>query len=464
MNKMEILYRSCYALTTLTAGGLALFALYKNPRARLNVTLAAFNFAVAFWSLQGNTYIYERDPTMALFYGRLFGYGAFLIPMLFSHFCLALLNRPLRRDPVVLGGYVITLGVGPFIFTPWFVPSTPPKLFFPHFLNAGPLYVLMTAVFAVLVCYSHWLMFRHLKEQTPVRQNQIKWVMSATIVGYGLGSMAFLLVYNIPVPPHTSLFTQVYTFMIGYAIVKHQLLDIKVAITRTGLALATYLAVLVGPIALSILGQGWLEHLLGRYWWAVPMGLTTVLASTGPLIYARLREQTEEFLRRELAEAMTDALTGVLVRRAFTREADAALADAAKQQHPCGLLMIDLDHFKQTNDTYGHPVGDAVLQEVACRLQQTLRTGDLIGRYGGEEFVLLFPKVAAPQMLSIAQRLKQIVAGTPISAGGARLTQTLSIGIAMCPKDGTDLAGLISAADHALYKAKLGGRDRIEVV
>ena len=165
-------------------------------------------------------------------------------------------------------------------------------------------------------------------------------------------------------------------------------------------------------------------------------------------------------LARTQEAATTDALTGTLMRRAFLERAVASLG-AAAHEPASSLLMIDLDHFKDKNDVHGHLVGDAVLQEVATRLGRALRQTDLLGRFGGEEFVILLPGAGAHEARVIAERVRQQVAATPVSTVAGHLEQTLSIGIATTSGERRRLEELIAVADQALYAAKRAGRNRV---
>ena len=159
--------------------------------------------------------------------------------------------------------------------------------------------------------------------------------------------------------------------------------------------------------------------------------------------------------------AVTDALTGLLVRRYFLELAAEELQRSARHQLPCTVIMADLDFFKAKNDTYGHLVGDVVLREVAQLLHNNLRGIDLIARYGGEEFVLLLVETAPAQAAPIAERLRQLVEAHQIRAYDETLSQTVSLGIAGFPEDGRTLEELIARADEALYAAKHAGRNRV---
>ena len=159
--------------------------------------------------------------------------------------------------------------------------------------------------------------------------------------------------------------------------------------------------------------------------------------------------------------AVTDALTGLFVRRHFMERAREEVTRSARHGLSCTLLMADLDHFKEKNDTHGHLVGDVILRDVAQLLARNLREVDLIARYGGEEFVLMLIETAPAQALPIAQRLAQLVAVHPIRAYDELLTQTVSMGLAAFPDHGDTLETLIERADQALYAAKQAGRNRV---
>ena len=125
------------------------------------------------------------------------------------------------------------------------------------------------------------------------------------------------------------------------------------------------------------------------------------------------------------------------------------------------IAIVDIDHFKSINDTFGHPAGDAVLQETTRRVRAVLREPDLVGRFGGEELICLLPATPKVQAEAIAERIRQMVAATPIQVGRTMLYQTLSLGLATSPEDGADLAQLTAEADRALYAAKRAGRNRV---
>jgi len=169
--------------------------------------------------------------------------------------------------------------------------------------------------------------------------------------------------------------------------------------------------------------------------------------------------------RESLREQAThDALTRLWNRRAVLDILAREVVRAARDDTSVGVIMADLDHFKAVNDTYGHRAGDAVLVELARRLQSAMRPYDMVGRYGGEEFIMVVPRCDATFGGYVAERLRQAVVSEPFSACGQSLSVTLSLGVAAC-RGSTDPEGecLIQAADAALYEAKRAGRNRVMV-
>ncbi len=165
-----------------------------------------------------------------------------------------------------------------------------------------------------------------------------------------------------------------------------------------------------------------------------------------------------------------DPLTGVCNRRSFYDLAVMELERARKDNQPCALIMFDLDHFKRFNDTYGHLDGDAALRQLTATIQAGLRSQDILGRYGGEEFVLLLPGVDKTTGEAVAERLRLSVASSPVdtkTAGPANIT--LSMGLVSVPPTGDRerkvafLEKLLALADAALYEAKGAGRNRVGI-
>lgn len=158
--------------------------------------------------------------------------------------------------------------------------------------------------------------------------------------------------------------------------------------------------------------------------------------------------------------ASTDSLTEALTRRAFKREAEQLIATALRHKHDLACLVLDVDHFKKVNDTHGHAAGDEVLKAVAAACRAKLRTGDLFGRLGGEEFVIVLPHVGAEDAMVAAEKLRAEIAARPISGAFGTLNVTASFGSAALSIVGRDIETLLAQADAAMYQAKGSGRNR----
>ena len=178
------------------------------------------------------------------------------------------------------------------------------------------------------------------------------------------------------------------------------------------------------------------------------------------------RKLMEEELRaaKERAEALarTDELTGLYNRRALLEEGTRLLNHAKRFKHPLSFIMMDVDYFKRINDTYGHAVGDRVLESLAKILRRTVREVDVVGRLGGEEFALILPETGMDKAANFAERLRGLIENAVLSSAKGEISVTCSFGITTYRAGNLSLDNLISKADEALYRAKQNGRNRIE--
>jgi diguanylate cyclase (GGDEF)-like protein len=189
------------------------------------------------------------------------------------------------------------------------------------------------------------------------------------------------------------------------------------------------------------------------------------VAMTQDEMLRRIDEATRELqIQKQNAEreARIDPLTGLNNRRAFLERAALELQRAARYNAPTALIMLDLDHFKVINDTYGHPVGDQVLVALASALFKSMREVDSVGRLGGEEFAILMPDTAAEAAIQAAERIRQAVEAMALDVEGRRITCTASFGISAFQPDDGSIDELFIRADRALYSAKQLGRNRVE--
>ncbi len=202
-------------------------------------------------------------------------------------------------------------------------------------------------------------------------------------------------------------------------------------------------------------------------------GLIACVASEGRFFLARDAEAAGEIariMRMGLSHAVRveslerdatrDGLTGLLNQKTF-RERLGSVVGRLDGRYPCAVVMLDLDHFKRVNDTFGHPAGDEVLRKCASVIRKTIRKVDFAGRYGGEEFVIYLAHTDRDRATQVAERLRRMIRQTKFAFGGKEITVTASLGLACCPAQGRTGDEILSRADEALYRSKEGGRDRV---
>jgi diguanylate cyclase (GGDEF)-like protein len=173
----------------------------------------------------------------------------------------------------------------------------------------------------------------------------------------------------------------------------------------------------------------------------------------------------ENLLRAQASltyEATHDQLTGLWNRGMILEHLKGEVSRARRKTAPVGVLMADVDHFKRINDSHGHRVGDAVLREVGQRMRAVLRDYDAIGRYGGEEFLMVLGGADLAGARDVAERVRLAVRSQPVQHGSIALSVSLSLGVACSATVGFEPDALIQVADQALYRAKECGRNRVE--
>ncbi len=215
-----------------------------------------------------------------------------------------------------------------------------------------------------------------------------------------------------------------------------------------------------GAILVAALVAQQLFDLDGLFWMAVL--ITAVLSAVNEWELRSLRHdleglsQTAIDLEQLQKFASTDGLTGIANRRAFDSILEREVARATRNGSTVSLVMLDIDRFKQLNDTYGHQKGDDVLRAVAARLARACREYDTAARYGGDEFAMILPNCSPEEAVVAAERLRLAVAESH-----SMLPVTVSGGIATFPIDGSDAVSVVTAADEALYTSKRTGRNRV---
>jgi diguanylate cyclase (GGDEF)-like protein len=200
----------------------------------------------------------------------------------------------------------------------------------------------------------------------------------------------------------------------------------------------------------------------GLLYYGLPLSMVAAAVLIALGVADRLRDQRAALTEAQ-RRAQIDSLTGVLNRRSLVERLDAACLRARARGLPIALLFIDLDHFKQINDTYGHAAGDACLKAIIDPIHAELRQSDVIGRYGGEEFVVLLSSADVAAAEPIAERIRKRVADVTVHGFGKPIHLTCSIGVATSDTLGVWGEHLIARADEAVYAAKRSGRNRVQI-
>jgi diguanylate cyclase (GGDEF)-like protein len=200
-------------------------------------------------------------------------------------------------------------------------------------------------------------------------------------------------------------------------------------------------------------------------------GVTAIVIVTQPALVALMLLPVivlhRNVLMRQLEEkAAQDFKTGLLSAQEWQTRLDAELVRNARTREPFGVLMVDLDRFKKVNDTYGHMAGDVVLRRVAETIKAQLRAYDSVGRWGGEEFVVLLPQIADPGACDVAERIRVAVGALTVTATVGDTAHVItdlsaSVGVACFPAEGATAEGLVHNADAAMYRAKAAGRNTV---
>ena len=191
------------------------------------------------------------------------------------------------------------------------------------------------------------------------------------------------------------------------------------------------------------------------------IGAVAILAAVTYLCTWRLGLKLDKVQRHLVRQATTDELTGLMNRRNIMKHLEEDLQRSVRLHEPLSIMIIDLDHFKIINDTYGHLVGDEVLKNVASVIMDSVRSYDIIGRIGGEEFLIISPGIMLKEVLGLAERIRGKVSEADLVHEAARISMTVSIGVTTIEAEDLGMVSLLKRADRALYRAKETGRNRV---
>lgn len=235
---------------------------------------------------------------------------------------------------------------------------------------------------------------------------------------------------------------------IGYTFVK---------VTVPGTSWSLLIAAPTSSVFISVNGSAhWLP-------WLILAGLSLLIGLASWLALRLLagRRRLADLNRELETLAHTDLLTGLSNRLHLTEQLEGLMANAKRHDYNLCVLMIDIDNFKQLNDSYGHQAGDQALRNVAHRLSSSLREGDLLARWGGEEFLAVLPYTSLAEGLAVAERLCHLVAGVPIAIGSASEVVAVQTSVGVAQDGDDDLDSLVNRADLGLYEAKAAGRNTV---
>jgi len=393
--------------------------------------------------------ITEFDPYLhkSLFDGRAlaFYFGAMFIMILYNFFIyLFVRNRNYLYYVLFHLSYMFYLLVFSGIAFAFFWPEHPGINVYSY-----PIALVFSTLFGLLFMSS----FLELGRQTPRLHRGVRWLMR-------LSASALPLVLVWPGGGATQYALAVAMFsifvMIGIAVYVYLRFRSPNALYYLG---SWGFLLVGGTVSYLTVVWGLQENLVTHYASHIGSFMEVFLLSVGLAAYYNRIQREKNLLEaenRELADISSrDALTGIYNRRYFTERAQVVLTNGEHN----ALMMLDLDHFKAINDTYGHDAGDAVLRRFAATIGELIRKTDLFARYGGEEFVLLLPKCPPVQARRIADRINELTREIRID-GQPALRLTVSVGCAVTQD--SVLEELLKKADDALYDAKNGGRNRFE--
>lgn len=310
----------------------------------------------------------------------------------------------------------------------------------------GNVYIIETLLRAPVLLLALFTLFVHYTKKPKVDPGLLLRVIALSVMGLSLS----LFVVHATYSPHT-LYQMSNVLMIGF-------FGVSIIAVR---GLEQWWIFFVIPLALffaalAIMGLE-LKPLIPFLFDPLLMIVVGMVVS-GSL--SQLRRS--EFLTRQQLKSLasTDQLTGLLNRHAVHTSLEQLVARYARHGHPFSLILGDLDKFKRVNDSYGHNVGDDVLIETANRLQDHVRAGDIVCRWGGEELLVVLPDTELDSALAVAEKLRCAVGDAPMAAGGHNIEQTISFGVTSY-HNGEHIDTTIMRADGALYLAKQGGRNRV---
>jgi signal transduction histidine kinase len=296
-----IFYIISQLLNALVSGILGLIVYFSNKNKLANKLFAMHNFAIAVWAFCFFKMVTANNDIDGLIWARSLHYGAILIPVFFLHFTYAFLQNTERKKRVIIAAYLIGLIFLAAVPTDFFVSHTVAVAGFKYFVGpTGWYYYIFPLFFALCIATSFYELLKDYQKCEEHKKNTLRYILGGHIVGYVGGVTAFFPLFNIPIPKWSLFTISIYAMIITYAIIKHQLMDIRIAITRAGIFLFVYSFVLGIPFFIGYKTHNWL----------LSTSLGVMLASFGFLVYTNLRLQLEKmfFHKQKLEMAATEQL------------------------------------------------------------------------------------------------------------------------------------------------------------
>jgi len=285
----------------LTLSLLGIFVFARNRKSPLNITYAIFCIFISFWSYSYFLWQISKNSKEAFFWCQMLMLGAIFIPSSYFHFVTTLIDKYSEKNMrrIVYFAYLLAGFFAILNFTPLMIIDVKPRLRFPFWPTAGSAYKYFLIYFAAYSIYGCYLLLKEAKKAKGIKRNQVLYVFIGSVLGYIGGATNFPLWYDIKIYPVGNILSSVYVSLVAYAILRYRLMDITVAITRTGIFIAVYTFVLGLPFAVAFLLKNRLTAIFGGYWWTLPLGLMAVLATVGPFIYIYVERRAEARLLKE---------------------------------------------------------------------------------------------------------------------------------------------------------------------
>jgi signal transduction histidine kinase len=345
----------------LTLTVLGFFVFFRNRKALPNITYGIFCFFISFWSYSYFFWQISKTSVSAFFWCQMLMLGAIFVPAAYFHFILTFIKQHQNKATIkyVYIAYCVAGIFSILDFTPLMIVDVRPRLKFPFWPTAGPLYIYFLIYFAIFATYGCFLLLREAKHATGIIRNQLFYIFIGSLIGYAGGATNFPLWYDIKIYPVGNILSSIYVGLIGYAIVKFRLMDIKVVLTRAGIFILVYSLLLLAPFVVANYFQVDLFRLFGNNWWVPILVIGMILSSLGPFTYQKLRKKAEDIIlkdQRRYQRAVIDLAKALgRIRNLDELLRTIAVIVAAKVRVTCTAIYLKDEHYNSYHLKYHHP-------------------------------------------------------------------------------------------------------------